>query len=149
MSKQLFELMKTEEMASLYPHNFSKKEAQKTGKEMYAKVKESGNVSKLDFGANLVRLNEVISSAVTEFRNDIKDIEKQTIQGVEFNPVNGSETLNFKDDEIWLDIKRDLSEREELLKLAYKSKSEIYDEGGVLVPKVSSTPRASSITIKF
>ena len=86
---------------------------------------------------------------MTEFRSKIKDVEKQTVQGVEFNPVNGGETLNLKDDGIWSDIKRELSEREELLKLAYKSKGEIYDEGGVLVPKVSSTPRASSITIKF
>ena len=148
-SKQLFELMKAEEMASLYPHNFTKKEAQQTGKDLVNQVLELGNVSTLDFGANLVRLSEVIGSAMAEFRSKIKDIEKQTVQGVEFNPVNGGETLNFKDDEIWSDIKRELSEREDLLKLAYKSKGEIYDEGGVLVPKVSSTPRASSITIKF
>ena len=149
MSKKLFELMKAEEMASLYPQNFTKKEAQQTGKDLVNKVLELGNVSTLDFGANLVRFNEVIGSAMAEFRSKIKNIEKQTVQGVEFNPVNGGETLNFKDDEIWSDIKRELSEREELLKVAYKSKGEIYDEGGVLVPKVSSTPRASSITIKF
>ena len=148
-SKQLFELMKAEELASLYPHDFTKKEAQQTGKDLVNQVLELGNVSTLDFGANLVRLSEVIGSAMAEFRSKIKDIEKQTVQGVEFNPVNGGEILNFKDDEIWSDIKRELSEREELLKITYKSKGEIYDEGGVLVPKVSSTPRASSITIKF
>ena len=142
MSKKLFEMMKAEEMASLYPHNFTKKEAQQTGKDLVNQVLELGNVSTLDFGANLVRLSEVIGSAMTEFRSKIKDIEKQTIQGVEFNPVNGGETLNFKDDEIWSDIKRELSEREDLLKLAYRSKGEIYDEGGVLVPKLSSTQKA-------
>ena len=149
MSKQLFEMMRLQEVSSLYPTDFTKKEAQQTGKDLVNQVLELGNVSTLDFGANLVRLSEVIGSAMAEFRSKIKDIEKQTVQGVEFNPVNGGETLNFKDDEIWSEIKIELSEREELLKLAYKSKSEIYDEGGVLVPKVSSTPRASSITIKF
>ena len=149
MSKQLFEMMRLQEESSLYPTDFTKKEAQQTGKDLVNQVLELGNVSTLDFGANLVRLSEVIGSAMSEFRSKIKDIEKQTVQGVEFNPVNGGETLNFKDDEIWSDIKRELSEREELLKVAYKSKGEIYDEGGVLVPKVSSTPRASSITIKF
>mgnify|MGYP003594575682 FL=1 len=149
MSKQLFEMMRLQEVSSLYPTDFTKKEAQQTGKDLVNQVLELGNVSTLDFGANLVRLSEVIGSAMAEFRSKIKDIEKQTVQGVEFNPVNGGETLNFKDDEIWSDIKRELSEREELLKVAYKSKGEIYDEGGVLVPKVSSTPRASSITIKF
>ena len=149
MSKQLFEMMRLQEVSSLYPTDFTKKEAQQTGKDLVNQVLELGNVSTLDFGANLVRLSEVIGSAMAEFRSKIKDIEKQTIQGVEFNPVNGGETLNFKDDEIWSDIKKELSEREEILKFAYKSKKEIYDEGGVLVPKVSSTPRASSITIKF
>ena len=149
MSKQLFEMMRLQEVSSLYPTDFTKKEAQQTGKDLVNQVLELGNVSTLDFGANLVRLSEVIGSAMSEFRSKIKDIEKQTVQGVEFNPVQGGETLNFKDDEIWSDIKRELSEREELLKVAYKSKGEIYDEGGVLVPKISSTPRASSITIKF
>lgn len=149
MSKELFELMRAEEMATLYPSNFTKKEAQQTGKDLVNQVLELGNVSILDFGANLVRLSEVIGSAMSEFRSKIKNIEKETVQGVEFYPVNGGETLNFKDDEIWSDIKRELSEREELLKVAYKSKSEIYDESGVLVSKVSSTPRASSVTIKF
>lgn len=149
MSKQLFEMMRLQEVSSLYPTDFTKKEAQQTGKDLVNQVLELGNVSTLDFGANLIRLSEVIGSAMSEFRSKIKDIEKQTVQGVEFNPVQGGETLNFKDDEIWSDIKRELSEREELLKVAYKSKGEIYDEGGVLVPKVSSTPRASSITIKF
>ena len=149
MSKQLFEMMRLQEVSSLYPTDLTKKEAQQTGKDLVNQVLELGNVSTLDFGANLVRLSEVIGSAMSEFRSKIKDIEKQTVQGVEFNPLQGGETLNFKDDEIWSDIKRELSEREELLKLAYKSKGEIYDEGGVLVPKVSSTPRASSITIKF
>ena len=149
MSKQLFEMMRLQEVSSLYPTDFTKKEAQQAGKDLVNQVLELGNVSTLDFGANLIRLSEVIGSAMSEFRSKIKDIEKQTVQGVEFNPVQGGETLNFKDDEIWSDIKRELSEREELLKVAYKSKGEIYDEGGVLVPKVSSTPRASSITIKF
>ena len=149
MSKQLFEMMRLQEVSSLYPTDFTKKEAQQTGKDLVNQVLELGNVSTLDFGANLVRLSEVIGSAMSEFRSKIKDIEKQTVQGVEFNPLQGGETLNFKDDEIWSDIKRELSEREELLKVAYKSKGEIYDEGGVLVPKVSSTQRASSITIKF
>jgi len=41
------------------------------------------------------------------------------------------------------------SGRESLLKVALTSNIEFYDELGVLVPKVSTTPRASSITIKF
>ncbi len=62
---------------------------------------------------------------------------------------SGGDTTNFKECEIWSDIFKDLKEREELLKLALKSDKEIYDESGVLVPKVSTTPRKSSLAISF
>jgi hypothetical protein len=149
MSKKLFEMMQAEQLASLYPTDFTKKEAVKTGSELTKKVFSEGNVDKLQYVANLARLEAVISSAMTEARNGIIDIEKTSVLGVEFNPVNGGETLNFKDDPIWSDIKKELSEREDLLKLAFKAKKEFYDSEGVEVPKVSSTPRKSSVTIKF
>jgi hypothetical protein len=149
MSKNNFFLMRAEEMATLYDSTFTKKEAVLTGKNLVKSVLENGEVDKMRFGANLIRLNEVIGSAVTEFRNEIIDEPKQTVLGVEFNPVNGGESLNYKDDPIYSDIQKELKEREEILKLAYKSKNEIYDETGVQVPKVSSTPRKSSITVKF
>jgi hypothetical protein len=149
MSKQLFELMRAEEMATLYDSTFTKKEATTTGVNLVNNVRESGEVDYMHFGANLARLNEVISSALSTFRESIIDTEKVKALGVEFSPVNGGETLNYKDDPIYADIQKELKEREEILKLAYKSKNEIYDEMGVQVPKVSSISRKSSITIKF
>jgi hypothetical protein len=149
MSKQLFEMMQAEQLSSLYDATFTKKEAVKAGTELTKRVFEVGNVDKLHFVANLARFEAVISAAMTEARNEIIDIEKSSALGVEFTPVNSGETLNYKDDPIWSDIKRELTEREELLKLAYKSKNEIYDSEGVEVTKVSSTPRKSSVTIKF
>ena len=149
MSRQLFEIMRTEEMATLYDSTFTKKEASVTGANLTKAVLEAGEVDKMHFGANLARLNEVISSALSTFRDSIIDTEKVTALGVEFNPVNGGETLNYKDDEIYLTMFNDLKEREELLKLAYKAKNEYYDQYGNIIPKVSSTPRKSSITIKF
>lgn len=149
MSKEGFFLMRAEQMATLYDSTFSKKEATETGKNLTKSILESGEVNKMHYGANLARLNEVISSALSEFRDHIVDIEKTKELGVEFTPTNGGETLNYKDDPIWCDIKKELTEREELLKLAYKSKKEIYDSEGIEVTKVSSTPRKSSVTIKF
>jgi len=149
MSKEQFELMRFQEMESLYSPDFTKKEATATGKQLVKNVFESGEVNKLHFIANLARLNEVVSSAMTEARESIIDIEKAKELGVEFIPVNGGETLNYKDDPIWCDIKKELTEREELLKTAYKSKKEIYDSEGVEVTRVSSTPKKSSVTIKF
>ena len=149
MSKLQFFEFRAEEMCSMYSSDFTKKEAVKTGSSLVKNALENGEVDKMQLFANLARLNEVISSAINECRNSIDVYEKVSVLGVEFNPTNGGETLNYKDDEIYSDIQRELKEREELLKLAYKSKGEIYDEAGVLVPKVSSTPRKSSITIRF
>ena len=149
MSKLQFFEMRASEMCALYDSTFTKKDAIKTGENLIQNVLESGDVDIMQLGANLIRLEQVVSAAVTKFRNHIIDEPKQIVLGVEFNPVNGGETLNYKDDPIYLDIFNELKEREELLKTAYKSKNEIYDQAGIEVTKVSSTPRKSSITVKF
>lgn len=147
MSKEQFFLMRAEQMAEMYDSTFTKKEAILTGKRMVDNLLESGNVNKMEFGANLVRLNEVISSAVNTFRESIIDIEKQSALGVEFSPVNGGNTINYNEDAVYCELKKDLDARTELLKLAQKQ--EVLDTYGNEVPKVSTTPRKSSITIKF
>jgi len=147
MSKEQFFLMRAEQMATLYDSTFTKKEAILTGKRMVDNLLESGEVDKMEFGANLIRLNEVISSAVSTFRDSIIDIDKQTSLGVEFSPTNGGNTLNYADDEIYVELKRCLDSRIEQLKLAQKQ--DAFDAYGNQVPKVSTTPRKSSITIKF
>jgi hypothetical protein len=107
---------------------------------------ESGNVDTMQFTANLARLNEVIGTALTEIRKHIPE-EKQTVLGVEFTPVNGGNTLNYSDDDVYNVLKADLDARVELLKLAQKQS--VLDTYGNEVPKVSTTARKSSITIKF
>lgn len=149
MSRELFLEMRTEEIATMYDSTFTKKEASQTGASLVKNALESGEVDKMQLFANLARLNEVFSSAINECRNSIDVHEKTTILGVEFNPVNGGETLNYEDDEVYFTLKTDLKSREELLKLAYKSKDSFFDAYGNEVPKVSSKPRRSSVTIKF
>ena len=146
MSKDQFFLMRSSDMATLYDATFTKKEAQKTGVKLVTDLLESGEVDKMQFTANLARLNEVISSAMAEIRKHIPE-EKQTVLGVEFTPVNGGSTLQFLEDPIYQQLKEELDARAELLKLAQKQP--IIDAFGEDVPKVSTKPRASSITIKF
>lgn len=147
MSKELFEVMRSQEMSTLYPTDFTKKEAILTGKKLTETVLELGEVDKMKFGANLARLNEVISAAMQTFRDSIIDTEKVCVMGVEFSPVNGGNTINYSDDEIWCELKKCLDERTEQLKMAQKM--DTFDAYGNQVPKVSTTPRKSSITIKF
>jgi hypothetical protein len=145
-SKDLFINIREEQFSSLYDSSFSKKEAVMTGKRMVDNVLENGNVDIMEFGANLVRLNEVVNSAVTEFRKHILP-EKQSILGVDFTPVNGGNSINYEEDEVYCLLKADLNARIELLKLAQKQS--FIDAYGNEVPKVSTTPRKDSITIRF
>jgi len=147
MSKLQFFEMRAEQMTALYDSTFTKKDAIKTGENLIDSVLESGEVEIMELGANLVRLQQVISSAVDKFRSHIIDTEKVTVLGVEFNPTNGGNTINYSDDEIWQTLKKDLDDRTELLKLAQKQPA--FDAYGNEVLKVSTTPRKSSITIKF
>ena len=148
MSKDLFIEMRAEQMVQMYDHSFTKKEAQSTGVTLAKQVVEQGNVNIHEFMATLARLKEVVNSADAEMRKHLPE-EKFSGYGVEFTPVQGGETLNYKDDVTYNDLYTQLKNREELLKLAYKSNDIIYDSEGVQVPRVSSTPRKSSITIKF
>lgn len=149
MGKELFFNMKAQEVAIMYDHSFTKKECINTGKSLVDSIFESGEVEPKQVWANICRLKELVNSVDSEFRNRINLTEKESVNGVEFSAVNGGDTINYKDDEIYMDIFNELKEREELLKVAFKSKNEIYDENGVIVTKCSSTPRKSSITVKF
>jgi hypothetical protein len=144
-SRDFLEL-RAEHFTTMYDATFTKKEAQKVGVQLVNDVLDSGNVSTLQFVANLARFNEVVSTAMAEVRKHIP-AEKQTVLGVEFTPVNGGNTINYLEDPIYQQLKADLDARAELLKLAQKQ--DIIDAYGNDVPKVSTTPRKSSITIKF
>jgi len=147
MSKLQFFEMRAEQMTALYDSTFTKKDAIKTGENLIESVLESGEVDIMELGANLARLEQVVSAAMAKFRSHIIDNEKSIVLGVEFNPVNGGNTINYSDDEIYSTIKADLDARTEQLKMAQKQPT--FDAYGNEVPKVSTTPRKSSITIKF
>lgn len=147
MSKELFEIMRANELVTMYDQSFTKKEATATGKKLVESIFENGEVEPMEIWANIARLKEVVNSADAEFRLKTDLFEKQNYLGVEFNYVNGGNTINYDDDEIYKTLKQDLKDREELLKLAQKQPS--FDAYGNEVPKVSTTPRKSSITLKF
>lgn len=138
--------MRADEIVQMYDSTFTKKEAIKTGTDLALNVFESGEVSPAEVMANLSRLKWVIDAAETTMRSKLEIYDKQIILGLEFNYVNGGNTINYADDEVYATIKADLDARVELLKLAQKQ--EILDLYGNLVPKVSTTPRKSSIAIK-
>jgi hypothetical protein len=147
MSKGLFELMRQQEIQT---QNFlpNKKEIQFSSKKFITDLIELGTVNKYELLAQAKRMSEALEVINTELLKVLPDENFEEF-GLKGTFRNGGDTVNYKDCEIWSDIQKELKEREELLKLALKSDKEIYDESGVLVPKVSTTPRKSSLSISF
>lgn len=147
-TKDLFLQMREEQIASMYDATFTKKEAVSTGKQLADNIINGGNVSKHEALANLVRLNEVVSTAISELKDNVC-FEKVSILGVEFTPTNGRTMINYKDDDVWDELNRKIKAREELLKVALSQSEPFYDADGVEVPKVSKSSAKSSLTIKY
>ena len=140
--------MREQEIATLYDSTFTKKEATQTGINLAKSIIDNGNVSKHEALANFIRLNEVISNTISTLKENVS-LDKVTVLGVEFTPTNGRSMPQFADDQTWCEINEKLKEREELLKVAMRSKDEIYDSEGVLVPKISVKYSKDSLTIKY
>jgi hypothetical protein len=145
-NSETFLELRAQDFVTMYDASFTKKEAQKVGLKLVTDLLDNGNVDKMEFIANLARLSEVVGTAMTEARKHITE-EKQTVMGVEFTPVNGGNTINYSEDPIYQQLKADLDARADLLKLAQKQS--VIDLYGNDVPLVNTTPRKSSITIKF
>jgi hypothetical protein len=146
-SKDLFSLMRQQEIDT---QNFlpNKKEIQYSAKTFIKEVLDAGETDKFELLAQAKRMGEALDVINAEL---IKVIPQENFEGYGLKGTfrSGGETINFKDCEVWSDINRELKEREDLLKLALKSQNEIYDAAGVQVPKVSTTPRKSSMAISF
>ncbi|MFA5243681.1 MAG: hypothetical protein WC380_00135 [Pedobacter sp.] len=149
MSKELFFNMRAEEMATMYDHSFTKKDAETTGLNLVKQIFENGEVEPIKVMSNIVRLKAVIDSAEKSFRERLSLQNADSWNGVTFTPKNGSEKLNLSEDPVYAELEAKLKERGELVKLATKSKDTIFDSDGCEVPKVSSTFNKASITITF
>jgi hypothetical protein len=147
MSKDLFQLMREQEIQT---SNFlpNKKEIQLSAKTFIKEVLDAGEIDKIELLAQAKRMGEALDVINAEL---IKVLPQENFEGYGLKGTfrSGGETINYKDCEVWSDINRELKEREELLKIALKSHNEIYDAAGVQVPKVSTTPRKSSLAISF
>lgn len=147
MSKDLFQLMRDQEIQT---SNFlpNKKEIQFSAQAFIKDLLDAGETDKFELLAQAKRMGEALEVINTEL---LKVLPQENFEayGMKGTFRSGGETINFKDCEVWSDINRELKEREELLKVALNSSGEIYDQTGVLVPKVSTTPRKSSLAISF
>ena len=145
MSKDLFLMMREQEVQT---SNFlpNKKEIQFSSKKFITDILDAGDTDKFELLAQAKRMQEALDVINSEL---MKVIPQENFEafGLKGTFRSGGDTINYSDDEIYLELKRCLDERADLLKLAQKQ--EVADLYGNVVPKVSTTPRKSSLSISF
>lgn len=145
MSKDLFMMMREQEVQT---SNFlpNKKEIQFSAKKFISEVLEAGDTDKFELLAQAKRMLEALDVITAELLKVIP-LENFEAYGLKGTYRSGGDTINYSDDAIYTQLKADLDARAELLKLALKQ--DIIDVYGNDVPKVSTTPRKSSLAISY
>ena len=145
MSKDLFLMMREQEVQT---SNFvpNKKEVQFAAKKFITEVLEAGENDQYELIAQAKRMQEALNVVTAEILNHLPQ-ENFEAFGLKGTYRNGGDAINYDEDEIYADLKKCLEERATLLKLAQKQ--EVADLYGNIVPKVSTTPRKSSLSITF
>ena len=143
MSKDLFIMMREEEIST---SNFlpTKKEIQLSSKKFAEKLIANGNLEELF--AQALRLSESLN-IITEVLKKSLPNENFEAFGLKGTFRSGGDSINYSEDEIYAALKVDIDNRVELLKLALKQP--VIDGYLNYVPKVSTTPRKSSLAISF
>lgn len=145
MSKDLFLMMREQEIQT---SNFlpNKKEIQFSSKKFITDILDAGETDKFELLAQAKRMQEALDVINSEL---MKVIPQENFEafGLKGTFRIGGDIVNYSDDEIYSELKRCLDERADLLKLAQKQ--EVADLYGNVVPKVSTTPRKSSLSISF
>jgi hypothetical protein len=144
-NKDLFMMMREEEIQA---SNFlpTKKEIQLSSQKFISELLEAGEVDKYELLAQAKRLGEALEVINAEL---LKVLPQENFEafGIKGTFRSGGDTINFAEDEVYATIKKDLDARTEQLKMAQKQ--DTFDAYGNQVPKVSTTPRKSSLAISF
>ena len=145
MSKDLFLMMREQEIQT---SNFlpNKKEIQFSAKNFITEILDAGETDKFELLAQAKRIGEALDVINAELMKVLPQ-ENFEAYGLKGTFRSGGDTINYSDDAIYQQLKADLDARAELLKLALKQP--VLDLYGNDVPKVSTTPRKSSLAISF
>ena len=146
-NKDLFQMMREQEVQT---QNFlpNKKEIQFSATKFITDVIDGGEIDKYELLAQAKRMQEALD-VITAKILEVVPQENFEAFGLKGTFRNGGETINYKDDFKWSELKEKLSEREMLLKVALKSNSSIYDDDGVEVTRVSTSPRKDTLAISW
>lgn len=145
MSKDLFFMMREQEVQT---SNFlpTKKEIQLSSQTFIKEILDAGEIDKFELLAQAKRMGEALDVINAEL---LKVLPQENFEayGLKGTFRSGGDTINYAEDKIYAIIKKELEDRAELLKIAFKQN--VIDLYGNDVPKVSTTPRKSSLVISF
>jgi hypothetical protein len=144
------------DLITLTSGQLTKEALQRWSADMVALI-DNGDLNPLEAHAKakaiMAALKDVIDQTEQQARDEADKYGGKTFQafGAKVTLKDGNVTPNYDEDAVWNSIKQQLKEREELLKLAFKSKdAEITDTTtGEVVPRVSAKYAKSSISIQF
>ncbi len=126
----------------------NKKEIQFSATTFITNLIDGGEVDKYELLAQAKRMQEALDVITAKILEVVPQVNFEAY-GLKGTFRNGGETINYKDDFKWSEIKEKLSEREMLLKVALKSNSTIYDDDGIEVTRVSTSPRKDTLAISW
>jgi protoheme ferro-lyase len=151
-NKDLYHYESLNEMAFHYPE-LSKKDIQNIGSQQATELMAAAD--KDEFGALSFaeRTKSFWDSFCDKLREEIVKQgfdDKFSAHGIEFGTRSTGDAYDWDLDEEYSRIKKQLKEREELLKLAIKSQNPIYDHQGVEVPRLPKKRAGyKTLTLKF
>jgi hypothetical protein len=145
MNNDLIMLMREEEVTT---SNFlpTKKELKLQSLNFAEQLVDSGDYELKEIYSQALRLKESLTVVESYLKKALPE-EDFEAYGLKGNYRSGGNTLNYTEDEVYCELKADLDARVELLKLAQRQV--VLDTYGNEVPKVSTTPRKSSLAISY
>jgi hypothetical protein len=149
-SREFLLMRANEESGQLYVPAMPKKDIKAKAEEDAKTIINEGDFYADEVLIDATRISEYLTTFIRTLRDNMDEEQtRDAIKGVEISFKNAPSRLNYSDDTTWQEIKEKLSEREELLKLAEKSKDAIYDADGAEVPRVSRSGGGRSINLKY
>jgi len=149
-SREFLLMRANEESGQLYVPIISKDDIKEKAERDALTIMNEGDFYADEVLVDAVRISDYLTTFIRTLRDNINEEKtRDALKGVKISFKNASSRLNYSEDTTWQEIKENLSEREELLKLAEKSKDAIYDADGAEVPRVSRSGGGRSINLKY
>ena len=152
-SREFLMMREEEETGQLYVPALPKKDIKKKAQEDVKTLLDGGNTDIAEAYTDATRISEYLKTFVSELKDHLTPEQygkSYEVKGAEISFRGTGDRLDYDSDTTYSDIKKQLKDREELLKLAYKSKDVIYDSDGAEVPKVGiKTPSKETVVIKY